>query len=431
MNTNMKKLTTIVMALLLCTVAFSQSKLDNLTNNPYKKDGHFVGKIEGKDHGFASFEVVFDFWGLLGEPVSMYYFKWTRPQSFGGISTNCYLNTISKDPELGKIYNRITPMPDLKVALKIELRKGTTSIATVYHTANIDLPDPAGKFNTFSLPGSSDWIEMFRPHDYTGRKVDVAGDRSYDNADKLVSLYRARDKDGYAKLILSLFKQADNMVVTLADEKPVTNLKWPEYDFKLLREACTSKPAVPKKTTPASELDELIDRADAAYGKVKDYKDKAALNEAKRLYRQATGNPATAAYAKDQIIRIDKLLNYKEPNITPNLDGIWVRPSGQKIEIQGDKAVLLKISTNKDWVSAVNNKTITINYTLKFRDIRYTGGLTWSCEELWLSTNTDGSQHTVYGKCSIEMDSTRESFKATSYNPNTGMSSVLEYTREK
>lgn len=68
----------ILSTIMLFTTAFSQSKLDNLTSSPYKKDGRFIGKVGGLGHDrwMFTYSTAFEFWTLFGEPVFMFHFRW-------------------------------------------------------------------------------------------------------------------------------------------------------------------------------------------------------------------------------------------------------------------------------------------------------------------------------------------------------------------
>jgi hypothetical protein len=287
-----------------------------------------------------------------------------------------------------KMETRFAPLPDVKVGLYIQFRKGNKPLAHVVHDALIDLPDPADKWNIFALPGSADWIKVFEPFGgWGGRSMSsnhfpTAGNEPYDY--KLQDLYKAGNKEEYAKLMKTIWKEADNIKVV---SENVYNIRWPrmsEYEYEMRerlkeqknkRAHSNSKPAVakPKQQQPKAEniddllgstgyseaersnaLDDLlgstgyskaeraealgdllgstgynkqevaernIEKADAAYDRIKDYKDKVALTEAHRLYQQETGNPADAEHARNQIARIDKVLNYKP--ISVDLEGTY------------------------------------------------------------------------------------------------------------
>jgi len=354
----MKKLILSLALIALFTVAFGQSKLDNLTDNPAKQDGHFVGKtgkVVSSDPYMASYSIAFDFWLSSGEPVYMFHFKWDMKPAAG--SNTVKVNNVSKRysdyPEvLDKMKRRLTPLTSMKdsellaVPLYIQLRQGSKVLAHVLHMAKIDLPDPAGKWNVFALPSTNDWIKEFEPlKKATYVPFATAGVEAYDY--KLQNLHKAGDKEGYKTLMTEIFKEADNIKVAAG---AIYNIRWDVSDYEY---AVKEKVAEQKKSTTAtasktSELDELLgstgysqkdkaakntaqtadtERADAAYHKITDYKDKTALNEAKRLYQEAAANPEAAAYAKNQIAMIDRVLNYKELDIS----------GGDYVEIDGVK----------------------------------------------------------------------------------------------
>ena len=360
-----------VTTLLLCGTAFGQSNIDRLTANPKKEDGHFIGVIrsrnatgvgshtqnesgylsaEQKSTGIRSFELLFEFWALLGEPVYNFRFKWERAQSIGNFSYAHYADLFRAEPKYERMWERIAPL-NIKIGLEIGLYNGDTRIATVYHNAVIDLPDPAGKWNTFSLPGSSDWMTAFPPTPIVAKSIGVYAYEK--NNAELRRLHSAGDKEGYAEKILSLFRQADHIRVAFDGEWPINNLEWPTSIFGTFesaeknRLAEASRASRQGRSSAAQSLDDLLnttgysqnevaerkseastERADAAFDRITDWKDKAALNQARSLYSQATGNPETAAHARNQIARIDRLLNYKEPER---------KSAGEWVEIRGVK----------------------------------------------------------------------------------------------
>jgi hypothetical protein len=372
------------MLLALFATVFSQNKLDNLTDNPVKDNGHFLGKTGGvvlSDPYMASYAIAFDFWTSFNEPVYMFRFRWDLKPGAGDntVKVNNVNKRFADYPEVwSKMKSRLTPLTDmddnklLTIPLYIQLRQGSKVLAHVTHNAKIDLPDAAGKWNVFALPSTDDWLKVFSPTpggtSYIPFKT--AGHEAYDY--KLKDLYQAGNKEEYQKLMVEIFKEADNIKVAPGI---VSNIRWnvSDYEYAVKEKVAEQKAATGK--TKTSELDDLLnstgysekdragsgtDRADAAYGKIKDYKDKTALAEAKQLYQQAAENPATAAHAKNRIAAIDKMLNYKEPNIAPNLDGIWKDDAYKtKMEIKGDNAVMFN--------------------SLIIKNIKYTGNLTWSC----------------------------------------------------
>jgi hypothetical protein len=65
-----------------------RSNPDNLGKVACKKEGHFLGKasahgriISDPNDWMSSCEVIFDIWGLLGEPVYDFRFKWEKVTS--------------------------------------------------------------------------------------------------------------------------------------------------------------------------------------------------------------------------------------------------------------------------------------------------------------------------------------------------------------
>lgn len=357
----MKKLTAILTALFFCMGLFSQSNPDNLTANPTKKDGHFVGKagtVVSGDPYMASYAIVFDFWTLFDEPVYMFRFRWDMKPGAG--SNTVKINNVNKRfsayPEVwNKMKSRLTPLTSmndselLTVPLYIQLRQGTKVLAHITHAARIDLPDPAGKWNVFALPSSNDWVKAFQPTKggTTYIPFKTAGREAYDY--KLQDLYKSGNKEDYKKLMIEIFKEADNIKVAPG---AVSNIRWnvSDYEYAIKEKIAEQKAATTTtKTSKASELDDLLGstgyskedkakrkadeakgsivRADAAYSKITDYKDKAALTKAKGLYQQAASDPEAAAYAKNQIAMIDRVLNYKELNIS----------GGDYVEIDGVK----------------------------------------------------------------------------------------------
>lgn len=357
----MKKLLTLFTATFLCIGLFSQSKLENLTDNPNKKDGHFLGKtgaVVSNDPYMASYAVVFDFWTLFGEPVYMFRFRWDMKPGAGSntVKINNVNQRFSAYPEVwNKMKSRLTPLTSmndnelLTIPLYIQLRQGTKVLAHITHSARIDLPDPAGKWNTLALPGSNDWIKAFLPTKggTTYIPFNTAGREAYDY--KLQDLYKSDNKEDYKKLMIEIFKEADNIKVAPG---AVSNIRWnvSDYEYAIKEKIAEQKASTATiKTTKVSELDDLLGstgyskenqvkrkadeakgsmvRADAAYDKITDYKDKAALAEAKRLYQQAASDPEATAHAMNQIAMIDRVLNYKELNIS----------GGDYVEIDGVK----------------------------------------------------------------------------------------------
>ena len=59
------------------------AQFDELKSVAYKKDQHFLGKVQTRSNNISDdrnwmsgCEVVFDIWGLFGEPVYDFRFKW-------------------------------------------------------------------------------------------------------------------------------------------------------------------------------------------------------------------------------------------------------------------------------------------------------------------------------------------------------------------
>jgi hypothetical protein len=117
------------------------------------------------------------------------------------------------------------------------IHSDNTMLAKVYHEAKIDLPHPAGEWNTFSLPSSDDWIKAFkasgegrfvRIHDgLTGFSV---VETKYQGS--LDQLYEAGDKDGYRQLMVKIFKEADRIKVFV---ESVYNIYWPAWDIEHIK----------------------------------------------------------------------------------------------------------------------------------------------------------------------------------------------------
>jgi hypothetical protein len=73
------------------------------------------------------------------------------------------IGKLEKYPDLWRRFNYITPLPDIKIKVTLKFYSPETSkeIAVCQHLINIDLASPAFIKDNFSLPGSSDWDEMF------------------------------------------------------------------------------------------------------------------------------------------------------------------------------------------------------------------------------------------------------------------------------
>ena len=74
------------------------------------------------------------------------------------------------------------------------------------------------------------------------------------------------------------------------------------------------------------------------------------------------------------------------PTVNTSLDGFWVSPNGMEITISGNTAVLHYVGSNPLWIDAQYKYFKPGD--LKLRNIRSTGNLTWSMEELVVQYNT-------------------------------------------
>ena len=388
----MKKTLTIFAAtVLMCGSIFSQNKtgLDKLTDNPDKdKSGHYIGKVRGSapesDQFMGDFEVVFEIWALMGDPVSQFYFKWEYKSFFLWFAYQVPAESrIDYSDIKEKMTKRLEPLPDIKIPLYIQIRKGNTVLAHVEHEALIDLPDPAGKWNTFVLPGSEAWIKAFPPYDRHGGRRYFDGITDYDH--KLMRLHSSGNKEEYAKLILQIFKESDNIKVKAGTAR---NIKWyvGEYKYAIKerldkeKQQKAAEKAAGKKPTnsdddfwntagttttndddfwnttgqsAAEKAASSAEKADRLYDQITDRKDKAKLAEARKLYLQATDNPATAEHAKNQIARIDRVLNYKEVKMSAlsDIEMVYVEGNGTIKSFQIGKYEI----TQKQWKEVMGN----------------------------------------------------------------------------
>jgi uncharacterized cupin superfamily protein len=104
-----------------------------------------------------------------------------------------------------------------------------------------------------------------------------------------------------------------------------------------------------------------------------------------------------------------------------SLNGIWERTDGNVISILGSDGYFTIIDSG--WKIVENNGDIRIG-SGKFRNIKSTGNLTWSAQELTYNTSTYRASN--WSNCTITMASNGNTF--TTYNPTTEIQS-LTYTR--
>jgi len=66
---------------------------------------------------------------------------------------------------------------------------------------------------------------------------------------------------------------------------------------------------------------------------------------------------------------------------SPSIDGVWVNDGGHTVTISGNSGVFTVISSASPWPSAVEKNYVKIG-DLKYRDIKSTGDLKWSGQQL-------------------------------------------------
>ena len=367
----MKKATFIFSLLLFfSSVIFAQ--YDNLSSSAYKKKGHFVGKAYHNaynDRFMGKYEIVFDFWSLFGDPCFEFKFKWNLAENYVGLlNEEIHLGNAHSSHKINderylrsmKIYDqmkkKITPLTDLDdnklltVRLEIGIYNKNALLKTVFHDAKIDLPTVAGKWNTFSLPSTGEWSKVFVSE----------GSQNFVSENM---------KEAYKKEILGYLKKADHLEVKI---RQIDNIRWDvkEYDdqIKKLKEEQQAEDKAnknqPKKQSDddfwntaksvksstndddfwnsggqskAEKAASSIERADNVFNQILGYKDKSNLNEARRLYQQALANNPNCDYAKSQLAKVERLLNFKPFDI--DADGRYqcTKGCGYTFWFEGDE----------------------------------------------------------------------------------------------
>jgi len=223
------------------------NKFNHLSNIAHKKDGHFLGRAGGgvrttdqNTRFMKSYEIVFDLWGLFGEPCYDYRFKWEADsyslplgyyQKRPGEGTNTsnvshITHSLTDYPDLLKRAQRLRPIytnGTLTVNLRIYFY-GATKLGEFLHDAEIDLPTSAGKWNSFSMPASKDWINTFIPYGNVSVRDDKTG-----NHLSLSNLYDSRNKEGYATAMKAIFRQTTRIEVEVIGIK---NINWEESEIR-------------------------------------------------------------------------------------------------------------------------------------------------------------------------------------------------------
>ena len=155
-------------------------------------------------------------WTLMGEPVYQFYFKWESKNSVNfSIDKNGKRYNSSSFAEVQQRFEqKLTPScafgDEPNVTLQVTFRNGSSDLAVVSHLAVIDIPNAAGKWNTFALPASKDWLTDFKPDNDKrgdGSAGLVSWKAKYQSA--LNSAYSTGNKEEYKKTMLEMFREAD------------------------------------------------------------------------------------------------------------------------------------------------------------------------------------------------------------------------------
>ena len=409
------------------------NKFNNLSNVAHKKDGHFLGRagLNGNNQAYVfkdtryinNFHIIFDFWGLLGEPCYDYRFLWnpawytlpvgTYQKNEGPLNSNSSNNnlrryTMNDHPDLMTRVKRLRPIftnGTLTVNLRIELYDALdrNPIGIFFNDAEIDLPTIAGKWNSFSMPGSKDWIDTFKPASNSSVKDDKTG-KTY----SFRSLFNARDKKGYAEAMLAIFRKAKYIKVQVIGIK---NVNWDEseiraiekeFERRILAKEAEKKAIAEAAKNPGKQqqyLDELlgssgssgasgvsssagknealkkilstdnvqedraarlIERADAIYDQIGNTNinanareapspyhqalsassnDKTRAREALNLYQQALSISPNSTYIRSQILAANKIIK-------------WVMPVEKIIEEPAPVNLIVNNSIEGNWREA-------------------------------------------------------------------------------
>ena len=370
----------------------SEKDFSKLSERAYIKGGHFIGKTERgisniKDplNWMRSCEIVFDFWGLLGEPCYDFRFKWEK-SLYGELINGKLLNTVSATPlevyisnypELIKLVEKMRPlaMPEPVVRLQIALYSEQHSfLALVMHDAKIDLPRPAGEWSVFAFPGSDDWIKTFPPTTESTSGITYAKRQS-----ELSLVYKTGDKDAYKKLMIDIFRNTNHIEVQIMS---VSNIQWPTWDIEhikseIKRDLIAKKAAHQQQLGQQSDDDfwsttsrvqskqdddfwtstgysaaeqatRATDRANAAFDQVASTNDKTRLNEARNLYNQALQLNPNSEHIHIQLAVVDKMLNWKAPkDISQKEMEVFKDESSKKYGVKSYGEIVIKPEYDK------------------------------------------------------------------------------------
>jgi hypothetical protein len=102
----------------------------------------------------------------------------------------------------------------------------------------------------------------------------------------------------------------------------------------------------------------------------------------------------------------------EEDNDYELLNGVWDR-GDIVVTFNNDTAVFTQINSNSGWLPVLNSGHVRIGYR-KLRDIKKSGDLKWSCQELAYDEST---YVTVWYDCTITMHSGGQTLQT--YTPDT------------
>ena len=116
-------------------------------------------------------------------------------------------------------------------------------------------------------------------------------------------------------------------------------------------------------------------------------------------------------------------IDNNENNDSEMLDGAWDR-GDIVVTFSNGIGVFTQINSGSGWIPVLNNGKIKIG-DQKFRNLKKSGNLQWSCQERTFDANTQNS--TGWADCTITLSSNGQTL--TAYTPS-ATSSTSTYTKE-
>ena len=91
--------------------------------------------------------------------------------------------------------------------------------------------------------------------------------------------------------------------------------------------------------------------------------------------------------------------------LPPSIEGVWKSDNGHTVDISGSTGTFVVISSDGSWTSAVEKGFVKIG-DLKFRNIKSSGDLKWSGEQLMVTYNTSTfvASSTKWERCTFTLN---------------------------